>query len=83
MCTPMFVAAPSQQPRRGNNNLNVHGKMNDKEDVEYYSPIKKYEIVPFAATQMQLEIIIANKISQTKIITMGYYLYVETKKQCK
>ena len=70
MCTPMFVAAPSQQPRHRNNNLNVHGKINDKEGVEYYSPIKKNEIVPFAATRMQLEIIIANKISQTKIITM-------------
>ena len=33
--------------------------------VEYYSAIKKNEIVPFAATWMDLEIIILNEVSQT------------------
>ena len=42
----------------------------DKEDVvyiytmEYYSAIKKNEIMPFATTWMDLEIIILNEISQ-------------------
>ena len=44
----------------------------DKEDVvhiytmEYYSAIKKNEIMPFAATWMQLEMIILSEVSQTE-----------------
>ena len=43
----------------------------DKEDiytytVEYYSAIKKNEIIPFAAAWMDLEIIILSEISQRK-----------------
>ena len=49
----------------------------DKEDVvcthththtpmEYYSAIRKNEIMPFAATWMDLEIIILSEVSQTK-----------------
>ena len=33
--------------------------------TEYYSAIKKNEIMPFAATWMDLEIIILSEISQT------------------
>ena len=33
---------------------------------EYYSAIKKNEIMPFAATRMQLEILILSEISQTE-----------------
>ena len=31
---------------------------------EYYSAIKKNEIIPFAATSMQLEILIPSEVSQ-------------------
>ena len=34
--------------------------------MEYYSTIKKNEIRPFAATWMDLEIIIPSEISQTE-----------------
>ena len=32
--------------------------------TEYYSAIKRNEIMPFAATQMDLEIVILNEVSQ-------------------
>ena len=34
--------------------------------MEYYSAIRKNEIMPFAATWMDLEIIILNEVSQTE-----------------
>ena len=34
--------------------------------MEHYSAIKKNEIMPFAATWMDLEIIILSEVSQTK-----------------
>ena len=34
--------------------------------MEYYSAIKKNEIMPFSATWMDLEIIILSEVSQTK-----------------
>ena len=42
----------------------------DREDVtmEYYSSIKKNEIMPFAATWMQLEIIILSKSERERQI---------------
>ena len=44
----------------------------DKEDVyiytmEYYSAIKRNVIMPFAATSMDLEIVIVNEVSQREI----------------
>ena len=34
--------------------------------MEYYSTIKKNEIMPFAATGIQLELIILSEVSQTE-----------------
>ena len=34
--------------------------------MEYYSGIRKNEIMPFAATWMDLEIIILSEVTQTK-----------------
>ena len=36
--------------------------------VEYYSAIRKNEMLPFAATWMKLEIIVLNEVSQRKQI---------------
>ena len=57
----------------------------DKEDVahiynEYYSAIKRNEIMPFAATWMDLEVIILSEVSQTKTNVICSHLYVESKK---
>ena len=41
-------------------------KMWDIHTVEYYSTIKKNEIMPLAATWMDLEIIILSEVSQTE-----------------
>ena len=38
--------------------------------MEYYSAIKRNEIMPFAATWMQLEIITLSEVSQTKTNTI-------------
>ena len=43
--------------------------------MEYYSTIRNNEIIPFAATWMDLEIIILSEISQRKTNTI-YHLYV-------
>ena len=47
--------------------------------TEYYSAIKKNEIMASAATWMQLEIIIRTEVSQRKTNTVSHPLYVESK----
>ena len=57
----------------------------DKEDVvqytmEYYSAIKKNEIMGYIAIWMDPEIVILSEVSQTKTNIIWYHLYVESKK---
>ena len=46
--------------------------------MECYSAIKKNETMPFAATWMDLEIIILSEVSQRRINIILYHLYVES-----
>ena len=53
-------------PGRGSpflQHINIHGHT-----MEYYSAIKRNEVMPFAATWMDLEIIILSKVSQKEKI---------------
>ena len=45
--------------------------------MEYYLAIKKSEIMPFAATWMDLEMIILSRVSQTKASITRYCLHAE------
>ena len=47
--------------------------------MEYCSAIKKNEIMPFAATWMDLEIIILSEVRQRKTSIIWCHLYVESK----
>ena len=49
--------------------------------MEYYSAIKKNEIMPFAVIWMDLELITLSEVSQTKTNIIPYHLYVESKKK--
>jgi len=44
---------------------------------EYYSAMKKSEIVSSAATRMELDIIALSEVSQIKTNNIQYPLYVE------
>ena len=46
---------------------------------EYYSTIKKNEILSFAAMRMDLKSIILSEISQRKTNTVCYHLYMNLK----
>ena len=48
--------------------------------MEYYLAIKKNEIISFAATWMDLEIVILSEVRQRKT-NIIYALYVESKKK--
>ena len=47
--------------------------------MEYYSAIKKNEIMPFAATWVQLDIIMLSEVRQKVTKTIWNHLYVESK----
>ena len=69
----------SRQPRHGSN-LNVHLQRNGYRryaTVEYYSAIKKNEIMPFVATWMDLETITLSQKEKD-----DNHFYVESKKKC-
>ena len=53
-------------------------KMWDRYAMEYYSAIKKNEIMPFAVTWMQLEIITLSEARRRKTNTIRYHLYMES-----
>ena len=69
--TPMFIAAIYNSQDMETTLMSIDRGMG-KEDVvhiytmEYYPGIKKNEIMPFAATWMDLEIIILSEVSQRK-----------------
>ena len=69
--TPKFIAAQltiakmEKQPKRPSTDKWIK-KMWYIHTMEYYSAIRKNEIMPFAATWMDLEIIILNEVSQTE-----------------
>lgn len=46
--------------------------------MEYYTAIKKNGIMPFAATWMQLEILILSELGQRKTNILWDHLYVES-----
>ena len=71
-CTPMFTAALStiaktwKQPKRPSTEEWIK-KMWDTDTRAYYSAIKEHEIVPFAATWMDLEIVTLSEVRQGPI----------------
>ena len=72
-CTPMFIlfttAKTWKRPKYPSTDEWIK-KMWYIYTMEYYSAIKKNEIMPFVATWMELEIIILSEVSQTKINTI-------------
>ena len=51
--------------------------------MEYYLAIKNNEIMPFAASWIDLEIIILSEVNQRKTKNIWYCLYMESKTWCK
>ena len=70
-CTPMFISAlftiaKTWKQLKCPSTEEWIKKMRYINTMEYYSAIKKDEIMPFVATWMDLEIIILGKVSQTE-----------------
>ena len=89
-CTPAFIAAlftvaKTWKQLKCPSTEEWIKKMWYKYTVEYYSVIKKNEIMPFAVTWMDLEIVILSEGSQRRRNIGWHPLYVESKKKkwCK
>ena len=81
----MFIAAPFTTAKRWKwpkcpPTDECTNKMWYIHTMEYYSAIKKNEIMPFATTWMDLEIFILSELNQTKTNIIWYHLYAESKK---
>ena len=78
-CTPMFTAAlftiakTWKQPECPKTEEWIK-KMWYLYTMEYYSAIKKDEIMPFAATWMDLEVIILSEVNQRKTNIIWYHM---------
>ena len=68
-CTSVFVTAKTLKQFKCPPTEEWIKKMWYIYAVEYYSALKMNEIMPFAATQMDLEIVIQSEISHTKTNT--------------
>ena len=85
ICTSVFTAALFtiakiwKQPKRPSTDEWIK-KLWYIHTMEYYSAIKKNEILPFVTTYMNLEDIMLSEISQTKTNTVCFHLHVECKK---
>ena len=85
-CTPMFTAAlftiakTWKQPNYPSTDEWIK-KMWYIYTMQYYSAIKRKEIMPFAETWVDLEIIILSEVSQRKTNIIWYHIYVESKKK--
>ena len=86
-CTPVFTAALSttaklwKEPTRPSTDKWIK-KMWYIYTMEYYSVIKKNDILPFATMWMELECIMLSKISQSEK-DRWFHSYVDFKKQNK
>ena len=83
-CSPVFIAAlftiarTWKQPKCSS--IEEQMKQMYIYRMEYYSAIKKNEIMPSATTWIDLEIVILREVSQRKTNTICHHLYVESKK---
>ncbi|KAF0883740.1 LORF2 protein, partial [Crocuta crocuta] len=81
ICTPMFTAALStiaklwKKPKCPSTDEWIK-KIRYIIIMEYYSAMKKNEILPFPTMWMELECIMLSKISQRKV-SIWFYSYVE------
>ena len=79
-CTPMFTAAllkiaKTWKPPKCPSTEDWIKKLGCIYTVEYYSALKKNDIMPFAATWMIIEMITLSEIRQRKVNIIQHHLY--------